>query len=61
MMPSFVVEAIREKDEDTGEPLYWSNTDGWVDLSNASTYPIYEVNSVHLPIGGKWTPLPKQG
>ena len=49
-----LVEAIRERDEDTGEPLYWSNSCGWVNREHASGFSLEEVNSLNLPIGGRW-------
>lgn len=58
-LPTFVVESLREKDEDTGEPLYWSNAEGWVDLANATYFKIEEANSVNLPIGGVWVRAPE--
>ena len=36
-----------------GDPLYWSNTDGWVSFETADKYP---DQSGGLPDGGKWVP-----
>jgi hypothetical protein len=49
-----VVRAEREVDEETGAPLYWSNGQGWVDAASASSFVLDEVNSLNLPIGGRW-------
>ena len=49
-----VVRAERERDEETGAPLYWCNGQGWVDAASASSFSVDEVNSLNLPIGGRW-------
>jgi hypothetical protein len=49
-----IVRAIRERDEETGEPLYWSNASGWSDKASATSFTADEINSVNLPIGGEW-------
>jgi len=49
-----VVRAERERDEETGTPLYWCNGQGWVDAASASSFTLDEVNSLNLPIGGCW-------
>jgi hypothetical protein len=36
-----------------GDPLYWSNTDGWVSFQTADKYA---DRSGNLPDGGKWVP-----
>lgn len=36
-----------------GDPLYWSNADGWVSFQTADKYP---DRSGNLPDGGKWVP-----
>ena len=56
---------IREVDEETGEPLYWSNKDGWVAesykaLSSELSYDTYteeEVKLHHAPIDGIPEPI----
>lgn len=37
------------RDDETGEPLYWSNVDGW---GHRSTADIYPDRSGDLPLGG---------
>jgi len=49
-----VVRAERERDEETGAPLYWCNGQGWVDAASVSSFDLDEVNSLNLPIGGCW-------
>lgn len=39
-----------------GEPLFWSNSDGWVGSESASHFTREEVVTLHLPIGGAWEP-----
>ena len=36
-----------------GDPLYWSNDQGWVSFETADKYPDRTGN---LPDGGKWVP-----
>lgn len=40
------------------EPLYWSNIDGWVDLSNATVFTENELSNF-LPDDGKYVQLPE--
>lgn len=37
-----------------GEPLFWSNTDGWVHHDNADWFSINEMGTLSLPDTGKW-------
>lgn len=46
-----------ERDPETGEPLYWSNVDGWVGVESANRFCERERWSLNLPIGGKWVRL----
>jgi hypothetical protein len=39
------------------DPLYWSNTMGWVSLSDATQFTIDEHKTLHLPIDGIWQAL----
>jgi hypothetical protein len=41
------------------QPLFWSNQDGWVDLSSAEAYTEAEVKSgkFDLPYCGEWINL----
>jgi hypothetical protein len=50
----YVVISTTEKDDETDEPLYWSNDDGWVDLGSATRFSSEEKKKLDLPIGGKW-------
>lgn len=44
-----------EVDDETGEPLYWSDKYGWVELSEASEYTQEQANAVeHLPADSYW-------
>lgn len=43
---------IAGTDEAAG--LYWSNTLGWVSLSEADQFTEYETHTLDLPIGGFW-------
>ena len=36
------------------EPMYWSNSFGWVDESQADTFTELEKNIVNLPDTGIW-------
>jgi hypothetical protein len=50
---TYRIRSIRERDEDTGNPLYWSDEMGWVDRASADTMdlgPSYWT----LPMGGEW-------
>lgn len=35
---------------------YWSNEDGWTDLSGATVFADGERKTLRLPDGGEWTP-----
>jgi hypothetical protein len=50
----FLIRATDERDDETNEPLYWSNTDGWVDKASAARFTQHERDTVSLPIGGEW-------
>jgi hypothetical protein len=52
----YVIEAITERDDETGEPLFWSNQMGWVSLPDATLFTEAERNRLNLPIGGTWQP-----
>ena len=46
-----------ETDDETGEPLFWSNDQGWVDFASASPHVFVsprEFAECSLPIGGEW-------
>jgi hypothetical protein len=40
-----------ERCPDTGERLYWSNRDGWVDRASATRFPREHLVAAALPIG----------
>lgn len=42
------------------ENLFWSNTEGWIELSEADVFEgAFGVEpALNLPIGGKWVMLP---
>ena len=47
-------------DNDNKEVLYWSTTDGWVGLSNATTFTKKQKDKYRLlPDDGVWIQLPK--
>jgi len=55
----YLIKSGTEFDEETGESLYWSNVDGWVDLfsaiSSGSTYNLNEVMMYkHIPHRSRW-------
>ena len=39
-----------------GEPLYWSNTDGWGCRETADTFTSDERHRLNLPLEGVWHP-----
>lgn len=43
-----------ERDTMTGELLYWSNRDGWVDILTADRFSDTEMRTLRLPVGGAW-------
>lgn len=50
-----MIRAIDERDDDTGELLWWSNTKGWVELPYADVFtPDDRKAGFFLPIGGQW-------
>jgi len=50
----YVIVGLRDTDDWTGEPLYWSNEHGWALLKNATRFSDEERRTVNLPVGGKW-------
>lgn len=54
----FVIRSAVERDEETGMPLYWSNSLGWVTLDEATVFNSREKNSfAYIPNGGVWVTL----
>lgn len=45
----FLIKSDHEKDYRTGEFLYWSNEDGWVDKTLATVFAENEKRYVTLP------------
>jgi len=43
-----------ERDDETGEPLWWNNQIGWVDKSLADEFDDTDKREFNLPIGGRW-------
>ena len=51
----YVIRSTVEKDDETGERLYWSDQHGWVDISEASEYTQAEVDGIYrLPANSEW-------
>lgn len=48
---------IRSTEEtgEFGEPLYWSNDQGWVPINDADTFSDDEQQQLVLPLTGYWT------
>lgn len=63
-MRYFVICSLTEKDEATGEPLFWSNEDGWVCLATATVFTEAErERNPDLPLGRPapvWIELPEE-
>ena len=49
LAPDFVVVSTCERDDETGEPLYWSNEDGWTSLDLATRFSSEESLRFCLP------------
>jgi hypothetical protein len=50
---SVVIISLDEADDD-GRPLFWNDTEGWVDREWASEYTDFEQRNSMLPLGGRW-------
>lgn len=50
------IRAAIETDCTTGEPLYWSNQDGWTVREAATVFSDEERSTFRLAIGGVWEP-----
>lgn len=49
------IRSTSEVDDETGEPLYWSDSFGWVDLTEASEYTQEQADATsHLPVDSYW-------
>lgn len=51
---SILIQSTIETDEETGEPLYWHNEDGWVEIESANSFSEEETEWMNLPAGGRW-------
>jgi hypothetical protein len=49
-----VIRSTVETDDDTGLPLYWSNSQGWVSLDEATSFTEEEMEWVNLPSMSEW-------
>jgi hypothetical protein len=50
----YLIRSDHERDYATGEPLYWSNEDGWVDKTHATVFAENEMKYLNLPMTGEW-------
>ncbi len=48
---SYVIRSCEEKDDETGESLYWSNEDGWVYKADATRLSERETVTFNMPTG----------
>jgi hypothetical protein len=57
----WLIQALHERDDETGEPLYWHDEQGWVDMAFGPTRYSTLEKKVHGPvpvIGGRWVHAP---
>lgn len=52
--PLWAIQHEKERDDVTGEPLYWSNKLGWVTGTDATYFTDEEASKYNLPTGGNW-------
>ena len=57
MIPQFVIKSLSERDEETGEPLFWNNQFGWVSLDAADRFTYGETRRLGRPVGSAWVIL----
>lgn len=50
----YVIRSDHERDFASGDPLFWSVQDGWVDRIYADTFAENEKDVFDLPISGEW-------
>lgn len=49
------VRSTTEVDDETGDPLYWNDEQGWVDFESATPYTQEQAATVdYLPADSKW-------
>ena len=58
---NILIQSHTEKDEETGETLYWNNLHGWVEIESANYFTEEETKSLTLPIGGRWVVFHSNG
>jgi len=46
------IKSLTERDDETGNPLYWSNDHGWGDRASATMFTLEECLSARLI--GRW-------
>lgn len=49
----WLIRSETERDDDSGEPLYWSNTDGWVSRETATVFT-EEESKQDVRLVGEW-------
>lgn len=55
MSDKLILRSINEMDDETWEPLYWSNEYGWVGIEEATKYTEEDAQSyLNLPHGSEW-------
>lgn len=56
---TYVIVDRQELDDLTGEPLFWSNEDGWGSFQTSTLFDEAEVERLRLPIGHQveWLPF----
>lgn len=52
-MGTLLIQSTIEHDDD-GNPLFWSNTDGWVTRPHADHYTSDDIGTINLPDTGRW-------
>ena len=45
---------LDERDDETGEPLWWNGRIGWVSKDLADEFDDTDRKELNLPIGGQW-------
>ena len=49
------IKSAVEKDDESGEPLYWSNEDGWVSQGTETVFTDESKSEIqYLPLHGEW-------
>lgn len=58
---NILIKSKTETDSETGEPLYWHNKDGWVEIESATWFSKEETKTLTLPTSGKWVECHSNG